>query len=257
MSNAPLHKSPLNKAPLNNPPVADAPPTNAVLALRLTELAKTVKPFRARGSKVRRCEACLLPQADCICADKPAATARSAFLFLMYTGECFKPSNTGRLIADVAGEHHAFVWDRTQPNPALLAVLQNPRYLPVVVFPHEYALAERCIDTPPVADDKIPLFIMLDGTWREAKKMFSKSPYLDGFPVLGLTPDKASGYVLREAAHLHQLCTAEVGVEVLRLAGDLQASKDLAAYFAIFRRRYMAGKPHLQFEEAAFQGTND
>lgn len=242
---------------MSKAPSTDAPLTNAVLALRLTELAKTVKPFRARGSKVRRCEACLLPQADCICADKPTATARSAFLFLMYTGECFKPSNTGRLIADVAGEHYAFVWDRTQPNPALLAVLQDPRYLPVVVFPHEYATAERCIDTPPVATDKIPLFIMLDGTWREAKKMFSKSPYLDNFPVLGLTPDKASGYVLREAAHLHQLCTAEVGVEVLRLAGDLQASKDLASYFAIFRRRYMAGKPHLQFAEAAFQGAND
>lgn len=257
MSNAPQNHAPQKNAQLANAPVADAPPTNAVLALRLTELAKTVKPFRARGSKVRRCEACLLPQADCICAEKPTATARSAFLFLMYTGECFKPSNTGRLIADVAAEHYAFVWDRTQPNPALLAVLRDPRYLPIVVFPHEYALADRCIHNPAVASDKIPLFIMLDGTWREAKKMFSKSPYLDDFPVLGLTPDKASGYVLREAAHLHQLCTAEVGVEVLRLAGDLQASKDLAAYFAIFRRRYMAGKPHLQFEEAAFQGASD
>lgn len=236
--------------------------SNAVLALRLAELAKTVKPFRARGSKVRRCETCLLPQADCICADKPAATAQSAFLFLMYTGECFKPSNTGRLIADVASDHYAYVWDRTAPNPALLSLLQNPAYQPVVVFPHEYASAERCIDVPPAAADlaasgKKPLFIMLDGTWREAKKMFSKSPYLDQFPVLGLSPAKASGYVLREAAHLHQLCTAEVGVEVLRLAGDQQASQDLAQYFALFRRRYMAGKPHLVFQEAAFDGSAD
>lgn len=226
---------------------------NAVLDLRLRELTKTTKPFNARGSRVIRCEGCLLPQADCLCAHVPAATARSAFLFLMYTGECYKPSNTGRLIADVAAESFAFVWDRTNPDPALLALLQNPRYLPYVVFPHEYATPQRCVSvvSPPSANTEgpIPLFIMLDGTWREAKKMFSKSPYIAQFPVLGIQPSASSSYVLREAAHLHQLCTAEVGIEVLKLAGDVQAASDLQQYFREFRRRYMAGKPHLHFDD--------
>lgn len=231
--------------------------TNVVLALRQRELAKTTKPFNARGSRVIRCEGCLLPKADCICALVPNASARSAFLFLMYTGECYKPSNTGRLIADVAAESFAYVWDRTMPDPELLAVLQNPRYQPFVVFPHEYAAMERCVSrVEPTAvesssdtADKIPLFIMLDGTWREAKKMFSKSPYLDNFPVLGISPEQSSSYVLREAAHLHQLCTAEVAIEVLKLAGDHSAAADLTSYFREFRRRYMAGKPHLQFTD--------
>lgn len=226
--------------------------TNVVLELRLRELAKTTKPFNARGSKVIRCNGCLLPAADCICGDTPAPSARSAFVFLMYTGECYKPSNTGRLIADVAADSHAFVWDRTQPDPALLQLLQDPRYAPVVVFPHEYALPERCISViaPELLNEgKTPLFVMLDGTWREAKKMFSKSPYLDKFPVLGISPVAASNYLLREAAHLHQLCTAEVGIEVLKLAGDAHAAADLTVYFRHFRRQYMAGKPHLQFDE--------
>jgi DTW domain-containing protein YfiP len=225
---------------------------NAVLALRLRELTKTTKPFNARGSRVIRCDDCLLPQADCLCACVPNATARSAFLFLMYTGECYKPSNTGRLIADVAAESFAFVWDRTQPDAELLALLKNPRYQPYVVFPHEYAEASRCVSdvVPPTAEPgPIPLFIMLDGTWREAKKMFSKSPYLANFPVLGIQPSTSSNYVLREAAHLHQLCTAEVGIEVLKLAGDVQAATDLQQYFREFRRRYMAGKPHLHFDD--------
>ena len=93
--------------------------------------------------------------------------------------------------------------------------------------------------------EKIPLFVMLDGTWREAKKMFSKSPYLDGFPVLGIQPEQSSLYQLREAAHDHQLCTAEVGIAVLELAGDIKASQDLAEYFAVFRKNYIAGKPHI------------
>jgi DTW domain-containing protein YfiP len=223
---------------------------NSVLALRRQELQRTTKPFNARGSKVIRCEHCLLPQTDCICFAKPIPCAKSAFLFLMYTGECFKPTNTGRLIADVAMDNHAFVWDRTEPDPALLALLADPKYQPIVIFPTQYAAPERCI-TQVEESDKIPLFILLDGTWREAKKMFSKSPYLDHFPVLGIQPEQASSYQLREAAHLHQLCTAEVVIEVLKVANDQVAASVLASYFHTFRKHYMAGKPHLIYQAAA------
>ena len=226
---------------------------NSVLALRQRELAKATRVFNARGSKVSRCEQCLLPRNDCICAEKPQACGSSAFCFIMYTGECYKPSNTGRVIADVIADNHAFVWDRTRPDPALLALLNDPRYAPIVVFPQQYAEAGRCIDSPAllsaVQQGKTPLFVMLDGTWREAKKMF-KSPYLATLPVLGIQPAKASGYALREAAHLHQLCTAEVAIEILHLAGDNAAASALAQYFSVFRTAYIRGKPHLELPPA-------
>ena len=221
---------------------------NSVLNLRTQELAKATRVFNARGSKVKRCENCLLPKLECICADKPQVASQSAFCFIMYTGECYKPSNTGRIIADVIADNHAYVWDRTQPDPAMLALLNDPRYAPIVVFPQQYATPERCINSPlevtAVQSGKIPLFVMLDGTWREAKKMF-KSSYLADLPVLGIQPEQASNYALREAAHLHQLCTAEVAIEVLKLAGDNTAAMALTDYFALFRRAYIAGKPHL------------
>ena len=223
---------------------------NSVLNLRTQELAKATRVFNARGSKVKRCEQCLLPATDCICASKPSVSSRSAFCFIMYTGECYKPSNTGRIIADVIADNHAYVWDRTRPDVAMLALLSDPRYAPIVVFPQQYAEAERCINSPlepgTVQSGKIPLFVMLDGTWREAKKMF-KSPYLAKLPVLGIQPQQGSSYQLREAAHLHQLCTAEVAIEVLKLANDTAAAQALASYFDVFRRAYIAGKPHLNF----------
>lgn len=225
---------------------------NAILALRQRELQKATRVFNARGSKVRRCEHCLLPQADCICASTPAPQARSAFCFIMYTGECYKPSNTGRLICDIAADSHAFVWDRTRPDPALLALLADPRYAPIVVFPTQYAEAERCLADAAALQltsaGRTPLFVMLDGTWREAKKMF-KSPYLANLPVLGIQPTQQSDYLLREAAHLHQLCTAEVAIEVLRLAADQPAAEQLAEYFQVFRNAYLKGKPHLQLPD--------
>lgn len=148
---------------------------NSVMALRERELQKTFRVFNARGSRVIRCPLCLLPVPDCICAAKPKASSRSAFCFVMYKGEAYKPTNTGRLIADVAPENFAFVWDRTMPDPELLALLKNPKYAPIVVFPQQYAAAERCINEVKTGD-KIPLFVMLDGTWREAKRCSVKAP---------------------------------------------------------------------------------
>lgn len=227
----------------------DQPSQNAILALRTRELALARKPFNARGSKVKRCAACLLPVPDCICADRPQHVSDSAFCFILYTGEAFKPSNTGRLIADLCPDSHAFVWDRTRPDPALLDLLAREDYSPVVIFPTQYSTPERCIasphEAPGVAQGRRPLFVILDGTWREARKMF-KSPCLQHFPVLGVQPAKASAYQLREAAHSHQLCTAEIGIELLRLAGDEQGAEALQRYFLRFRENYLLGKPSLR-----------
>lgn len=214
------------------------------MALRLEELTQSTRPFYARGSRVVRCEGCLLPENACLCDLKPMASAKSAVAFLMYKGECYKPSNTGRLIADVAEENYAWTWSRTNPPQALLNMIDNPRYQPIVIFPHDYVKENLRISTVP-QNEKTPLFIFLDGTWREARKMFTKSPYLHALPVLGITPTQDSDYLLREAAHDYQLCTAEVGIEVLKMAGDNQAAEDLNTYFIQFRQHYLRGKSHL------------
>ncbi len=220
------------------------------MSLRQEELLKAERPFFARGSKVKRCDACLLPSAQCICKHKPTPATGVAVLFLMYKGEYYKPTNTGRLIADVVKENHAFLWDRTAPPAKLMSLLEDESYYPIVVFPHEYASQQSCIDQPPLNTGKKLLFIFLDGTWREAKKMFVKSPYLHSFPVLGVNAAAASDYLLRESSHVFQQCTAEVGISVLDLAGEKLGAQTLARYFSIFRREYLKGKPHLQHKLA-------
>ena len=221
-----------------------------MLALRSQELAKSTRSFNARGTKVVRCEHCLVPKTECICAHRPDVSCHSAMCFIMYQGECFKPSNTGRIIADVVKNNHAFIWERTHFAPKLLALLSNPQYAPIVVFPQQYAEESRWIKTQTdfntITEGKKPLFVMLDGTWREAKKIF-KSSYLAEFPVLGIQPIAGSSYQLREAAHLHQLCTAEVAIEVLKMAAEHEAATALDEYFRLFREAYIVHKPHLKF----------
>jgi DTW domain-containing protein YfiP len=222
--------------------------TNSVVALRDREMLNVHRPFIARGSSLKRCHACMLADHYCICSVRPNVESSCAFCFIFYQGEVFKPSNTGRLIADVVEDNYAFQWKRTELDPELKALLDNQAYLPIVVFPHEYAQANQCINQASelieVDEGKKPLYILLDGTWREAKKMF-RSDYLQRLPVLGLQPSDPSEYVLREAAHLHQLCTAEVGAEVLKLQGDTEAALSLKRYFQVFRERYLAGKANI------------
>jgi DTW domain-containing protein YfiP len=215
------------------------------MALREAELAKAQRAFFARGSRVVRCSRCLLPSNACICKNKPVPVDGVAVAFIMYKGEYYKPTNTGRLIADVIKDNHAFLWNRTEPDKALIALLNDKKYEPILVFPHQYAAPERCINEPTVTGNKTLLFIFLDGTWREARKMFGKSPYLNDIPVLGVDTTIASDYLLREATHAFQQCTAEVAVSVLALANQPCAAQNLANYFSIFRHQYLKGKPHL------------
>jgi DTW domain-containing protein YfiP len=82
------------------------------------------------------------------------------------------------------------------------------------------------------------LFVLLDATWPEARKMFRKSPWLAQLPLLTLEPTRPSHYLLRKSEHAHYLCTAEVAAACLALAGDARAADMLEAYLDVFTDHY-------------------
>ena len=218
---------------------------HAVARLRAERLAAATKPYVARGAGTRRCAGCRLPLTHCICALRPVVPGRSGFCLLMGDIEALKPSNTGWLIADVVPDTWAFAWSRTAVDPALLALLRDPQWQPFVVFPPEYAPPARVVSAPPPASESAgrrPLFVLLDGTWSEARKMFRKSPYLDAAPVLGLHPEHASRYRLRRSAQSHHFCTAEIATLCLDLAGDGAAAEALDAWFGLFSEHYLSAR---------------
>lgn len=215
---------------------------NSVLALRAQQISESRREFNARGGKMDRCEQCLIAKHYCICEGAEYASCDAAVCLLMYHNESFKPSNTGRLIAEIVPDNYAFRWDRTSPDPALLALLNNDKYQPFVIFPAEDVETDRVVTQVETLAGKQPLFIFLDGTWREAKKMIRKSPYLDNLPVLSITAQKLSDYRLRVAPHAHQLGTAEVAIMVLALANEVDASTKLEQHFIKFRDAYLLGK---------------
>lgn len=223
--------------------------SHAVARLRAARMAAATKPFNARGSAPGRCERCRLYGRYCICAWQPHVDTRAGVCLLMGDIESLKPSNTGWLIADLVAETHAFQWSRTVIDPALIALLTDPRWQPYVVFPGEFVAPERVVTSLlPATTAKAesaarrPLFVLLDGTWSEARKMFNKSRYLDGLPVLSLHPEQRSNYRLRRAARDDHFCTAEVGAMCLELAGEPHAAEALSAWLDLFTEHYLLGK---------------
>lgn len=234
---------------------------HAVSRLRDQRLARSQKPFVARGALLVRCQRCRVSALYCMCAWQPHVTAHSAVCLLMYDAEPLKPTNTGWLIADVVPDTFAFTWSRTEVDEGILALLADPQWQPYVVFPDEYVPAERVVHTVPnaqlLAAGKRPLFIVLDGTWTEARKMFRKSAYLADLPVLSLHPDAISSYRLRRSTREEHLCTAEVTALCLHLAEDTTAALALEQWFARFSRHYLAGRkpPSVAEKEALRNGT--
>ncbi|XQW86047.1 tRNA-uridine aminocarboxypropyltransferase [Thalassotalea piscium] len=219
---------------------------HSVQKLYLQRKSISTKPFKARGFRVERCENCRLALAHCICQWRKQCSSNVGFLLLMYDSEVLKPSNTGRLIADVIPECYAYLWSRTEVDASLLSVLNDEQWQPFVVFPQDYATENQQITNcvPVLAANKKPLFIMLDGSWREAKKMFRKSPYLNKFPVLSVDlgalaiEDKTSQYQIRKAIKPNQLATAEVAAHILELAGEESNAQSLTAWFNVFTYQY-------------------
>lgn len=90
--------------------------------------------------------------------------------------------------------------------------------------------------------NKRPLFILLDATWQEARRIFKRSAYLAQIPVLSFTPEQLSRYRLRDSGRGDHLCTAEVAALCLQLADENLAAQTLTAYLDLFSDHYMRAK---------------
>ena len=219
---------------------------HAVSRLRTARLARSSKPFLARGgSKAVRCAGCRLVVSHCLCALRPVVPCHAGVCLIMADIEALKPSNTGWLVADMVHDTFAFGWARTEVDPALLALLADPQWQPYLVFPGEFVASERVLTQVQPAPTKRPLFVLLDATWPEARKMFRKSPYLDKLPVLSLQSEQLSNYKLRRSQRDSHFCTSEVAAMCLALSGDALAAQTLEAYLDVFTHHYLQAKQQL------------
>jgi len=114
--------------------------------------------------------------------------------------------------------------------------------MPYLLFPHGDPTLFARLRERPWQPDRIPAFVLLDGTWTQARKMFSRSPYLHGLPRMAIAPHIPSAYLLRRQSCAAHLCTVEVAIALLEQIAEPTASSILQAYFRLFAESSMAAR---------------
>jgi DTW domain-containing protein YfiP len=213
-------------------------------SLRQQRLTTATRPFNARGKLLKRCQQCQLAEYLCACEWRVTRESALDFVILFHRNEILKPTNTGRLIAQVFPQStFCFCWSRTEPEQALLDILQDPNRACMVLYPEELTSSLRQVYTeiPKFNNKKITL-IVLDGTWKQARRMMTLSSYLNKIPALHLNFTEQGEYGLRKALIEGQLATAEAVAATVCQFGEQLNGQVLQDSFDIFNQRYAASR---------------
>lgn len=81
--------------------------------------------------------------------------------------------------------------------------------------------------------------ILLDGTWKQARKIYKTSVWLKNLPLIILPDTLAGQYAVRQALTSGQLATAEAAAALLQVCEEMPAAQLLEDYFAIFNQHYL------------------
>jgi len=168
------------------------------------------------------CPRCERPAPTCLCAAMPAPVAvRTELLILQHPAEAGHAKNTA-----------AFLTLGLSPAACLLrgevfdaAALAGPGT--ALLYPGEPGEA---------APADISRLILLDGSWRQSRRLLAANPWLTELPRLAL-PALPSRYAIRRAHRPGQFSTLEAGLHALaQLEGGAQRFEPLWAAFDEFVR---------------------
>jgi len=164
------------------------------------------------------CPRCERPASTCLCATLPApAQVLTELVILQHPAEAGHAKNTA-----------AFLTLGLSPGARLLrgevfeAALAGPRT--ALLYPGQGHAVPASIDR----------LILLDGSWRQSRRLLAANPWLSALPRLGL-PETVGRYALRRAHRQGQLSTLEAGLHALSLLeGDAERFAPLWAAFDAF-----------------------
>lgn len=199
-----------------------------------------VKPLTAVCSS---CQKCGLSLINCLCETVKKTKTQIEFWVLSSRREFHRPSNTVRLMQVINPEGtFVYLWERTQPPKALVEKINNPLYDVFLLFPPETEdLQARQVDFEKrlcVNPERKTALILIDGTWKEARKILRKSPYLESLPVVSIHFDEKSKFDLRKGADTGQFCTIEAAIAALHLNGERVAAQIFEEGFQLFLASY-------------------
>jgi len=187
------------------------------------------KEFIERGN---RCPDCVLVKKFCVCESLKTLSCEVPgyrVAVLMNQREQYRSSNTAKVIERVVGGETYIdgledYWARFE------ALMEEYSGRSFVLFPSENSIEFESLQGYLKASDrksKDVLIIVVDGTWRQARRLNQKiSTHV---PRVKITPTTLSKFLCRRQTRVDRVCTAEALSLLLLDMGFSEASKQMDA----------------------------
>ncbi len=186
----------------------------------------------------RFCWGCGLPSRVCHCSAIESSLKTPAIVIFRHPKERKRTLSTVSLIK------------QRYPN---VLVLEGEQFTPLrmpnlaLLFPSDEALSEQGEGNSDQA------LILIDATWRKAKRMLHLNPWLQALPKVSLSPQRLSDYLLRKVSSEENLSSAEAFAAAANdrvLAGALKPFMDKHIQLMgedVYQRNY---KNHINYVDS-------
>ncbi len=196
-----------------------------------------------RRHRLPRCRVCGLHRSICVCPLLPRVDVPCRLLLVQHAVEIDRPTNTGRLAAHM--------WPNSRILPYGLrgvpfdeAPLLDPslHYRLLHPAPGALVLSEEEIASAGPPDRTV--FVILDGSWRQAAHMARRIPALRAMPGYRLPDGPAGRWQIRRPRKAHELCTVEAVVRIVGLLGRGEEARRMEEAMDLVHARmlYMKGR---------------
>ena len=189
----------------------------------------------------KNCDNCGLPEITCICNKINNVNSEARFIILSNEREIYRNTNTARVLKLINPESTEIViWKRGELHKEILRYISEDYYEVFLIFP-TVSDELKSKEVKYKKNNKVPVFIIIDGTWNEAWKIIRKSEYLKQLPIISLEVDRVSKFILRRGQEKGNLCTIETAIELLRLNNEIKISNIIDKDFDLFLTSYKCG----------------
>ena len=156
------------------------------------------------------CQRCKRPERYCYCSNLTEERGSVDIIILQHPKEVRHPMNTARIAELGLTNCTLFTGEDFSHNQELLRTINNRNCF--LLFPGPDSINSK----EQIARQKPEVVIILDGTWKKARRIYYCNPFLQTLPALFIEHDQQSSYRIRKTPDQSSLSTIEAAVILLR-----------------------------------------
>ena len=175
------------------------------------------------------CEKCEFLNSRCLCDTLKSISNNIHLIVLQHPSESKHPLNTVRIMKKSFKKMTVMVGEDFSNDLRLNTLLCEPNNECALLYPGDSAEVLNAQSS----QKKLTHLILIDGTWRKAKKIFLLSRNLQTLPAIKLSPTEKSDYRIRKSPTENALSTLEATVMAL---SSLEPQLDTSSAILSFQK---------------------